>query len=54
VFISFSNIYLYLYSLKEHSGGDAIPLVLKTCAEFLEQEGILYCHTMASLMASGW
>ena len=35
-----SPLLIYLYSLKERSGGDAIPLVLKTCAEFLEQEGI--------------
>ena len=27
--------------MKERSGGEVIPLVLRTCADFLEQQGVL-------------
>ena len=40
--------YLFTCSLKELNGGDAIPLVLKTCAEFLEQQGILVCISIGA------
>ena len=43
LFTSFSN------SLKERSGGDTIPLVLKTCAEFLEQEGTWFVLESVSI-----
>jgi len=28
------------YSLQERNGGDPIPMVVRTCVEYLEQEGL--------------
>ena len=39
-------------SLKERSGGEEIPLVLKTCAAYLEQRGVLIALDLIHLQNS--